>query len=160
MIFILQICIYLICFTASIKLLVLNNPVRGIFFYPKQIQQRVFEMGLTTRAESNRRKVIFFTALCLGAFILPVIFIGCWSGISDFGTAFMHALIFLEVMNWYDGIVVDEIWVRFSKFWVIKGVEDISHVKGWKFVLAERLIMTVVYVPVAALIAWLAVRIG
>lgn len=51
MIFVLQLFIYLIFFTACIKLLVLDNPVRGIFFYPKQIQQRVFEMGVTTEED-------------------------------------------------------------------------------------------------------------
>ncbi|MCM1223442.1 MAG: hypothetical protein NC548_54235 [Lachnospiraceae bacterium] len=157
MLFVLQIFIYLIFFTACIKLLVLDNPVRGIFFYPKQIQQRAFEMGLTTEREAKRRKRVFFTALVLGIAILPVVFIGCWSGISDFKTAFFHAVVFLEVMNWYDGIVVDKIWVRFDRFWVIKGIEDVSHVKGWKFVLTERIVMTVVYIPVAAIIAGLAV---
>lgn len=157
MIFALQMILYLIFFTAAIKLLVLNDPVRGIFFYPKQIQQKVYEMGLTTIEEAKRRKGIFFTVLVLGILILPVLFIGIWSGISDFRTAWIRAVIFLEVMNWYDGIVVDEIWVRFSKFWVIKGVEDMRHVKTLKFVLTERIIMSVVYIPVAAGIAKIAV---
>ncbi|MCM1398118.1 MAG: hypothetical protein NC225_01410 [Clostridium sp.] len=157
MVFVLQLFIYLVCFTVCIKLLVLNDPVRGIFFYPKQIQRRAFEMGLATEEEAKRRKRIFFTALVLEIVILPVLFIGCWSDISDFRTAFIRAVILLEAMNWYDGIVVDEIWVRFDRFWIIKGMEDMSHVKNLKFVLTERLIMTVVYIPVAALIAKLAV---
>ncbi|MCM1263485.1 MAG: hypothetical protein NC313_12280 [Butyrivibrio sp.] len=157
MVFILQIILYLIFFTVCIKLLVLDNPVRGIFFYPKPIQEQVYEMGLTTKEEAKRRKIIFFTALVLGSVILPVVFIGCWSGISDFKTAFVHAVILLEVMNWYDGIVVDKIWVRFSKFWVIKGTEDMNHVKSNKMVLVERAIMSVVYIPAAALLAELAI---
>lgn len=159
MVFVLQLFIYLIFFTACIKLLVLDNPVRGIFFYPKQIQRRAFEMGLATEEEEKKRKRIFFTVLILGIVILPVVFIGCWSGISEFKTAFLHAVILLEVMNWYDGIVVDEIWVRFDRFWVIKGMGDMSHVKSLKFVLTERIVMTVVYIPVAAVIAKLAVMI-
>ena len=131
--------------------------MRGIFFYPKEIQQRVFELGLTTKEEAKRRKVIFFTILVIGIAVLPVIFIGVWSNISDFKTAFIQAVIFLEAMNLYDGIVVDEIWVRFSKFWIIKGAEDIPHVKKLSFVLAERLIMSAVYIPVAAGLAKLAV---
>ena len=159
MVFFLQILIYLIFFTVTIKALVLNDPVIGIFFYPKEIQRCVFEMKLTTKEEAKRRKVIFFTILIIGIAVLPVIFIGLWSDISDFKTAFIHAIIFLEVMNWYDGIVVDEIWVRFSKFWVIKGTENISHVKNLSFVLTERLIMSAVYIPTAALLAKLAVMI-
>ena len=131
--------------------------MRGIFFYPKKIRQRVFELGLTTKEEAKRRKVIFFTILVIGIAVLPVIFIGVWSNISDFKTAFIQAVIFLEAMNLYNGIVVDEIWVRFSKFWIIKGAEDISHVKKLPFVLAERLIMSAVYIPVAAGLAKLAV---
>ena len=138
MLFAFQILIYLIFFTASIKLLVLNDPVRGIFFYPKEVRRRIFELGLTTKEEAKRRKVIFFTILVIGIAVLPVIFIGVWSNISDFKTAFIQAVIFLEAMNLYDGIVVDEIWVRFSKFWIIKGTEDIPHVKKLSFVLAER----------------------
>ena len=157
MLFAFQILIYLIFFTASIKLLVLNDPVRGIFFYPKEIRQRVFELGLTTKEEAKRRKVIFFTILVIGIAVLPVIFIGVWSDISDFRTAFIQVVIFLEAMNLYDGIVVDEIWVRFSKFWIIKGTEDTPHVKKLSFVLAERLIMSAVYIPVAAGLAKLAV---
>lgn len=159
MVFVLQLFIYLVFFTAGIKLLVLNDPVRGIFFYPKQMQQRAFETGLATEKDAKRRKILFFTALILGVVILPVVFIGCWSGISDFKTAFIHAIVLLEVMNWYDGIVVDEIWVRFDRFWVIKGMEDMPHVKGLKFVLTERITMTVIYIPVAAVIAKLAVMI-
>ena len=110
-----------------------------------------------TKEEAKRRKVIFFTILVIGIAVLPVIFIGVWSNISDFKTAFIQAVIFLEAMNLYDGIVVDEIWVRFSKFWIIKGAEDISHVKKLPFVLAERFIMSAVYIPVAAGLAKLAV---
>lgn len=157
MIFAIQLFLYLVFFTVCIKLLVLNDPLRGIFFYPRQIQRRAFEMGLAKEEEARKRKRIFFTVLILGIAILPVVFIKCWSGISDFGTAFLRALIFLEVMNWYDGIAVDEIWVRFDKFWVIKGLEDMPHVKTWKFVLTERIVMTVIYIPVAAIIAKLAV---
>ncbi|MCM1268351.1 MAG: hypothetical protein NC302_10640 [Bacteroidales bacterium] len=159
MIFVLQMFLYLLFFTVCIKLLVLDDPLRGIFFYPKPIQQRVYELGLTTKEEAKRRQKIFFTALVLGIAILPIVFIGCWSGISDFKTAFLRAVIFLETMNWYDGIVVDEIWVRFDPFWVIRGMEDLSHVKDWKFVLKERVAMTIVYLPVAAVLAKLAVMI-
>ena len=41
MIFILQILIYLILFTAAIKAVAGNDPVGCVFFYPKPVQQRL-----------------------------------------------------------------------------------------------------------------------
>ena len=93
----------------------------------------------------------------MGGLVLPVIFIGVWNGTTDFRTAYIQALLFLEIMNWYDGIVVDRIWVKYSKFWIIKGTEDLPHVKSIKFVVIERVIMTLVYIPVAAVVAGIAV---
>lgn len=160
MILILQILIYLILFTAAIKAVVWGDPVKGIFFYPKTVQRRAFELELTTPKIAHKRKASFFTFLLVGVVLIPVIFIGVWNGITDFRTAYFQALIFLEIMNWYDGIVVDSIWVRYSKFWIISGTEDLSYVKSVKSVLIERSIMSIMYLPVAALVAWLAVLIA
>ena len=161
MIFILQILIYLVLFTAAVKAVAGNNPVGGcVFFYPKPVQQRVYALGLITPEIILKRKTKFFTALLTGVPVLPVIFIGVWNGITDFWTAYVQALVFLEIMNWYDGIVVDRIWVKYSKFWIIKGTEDLPYVKSIKFVVIERLIMTFVYIPVAAVVAEMAVFLG
>jgi hypothetical protein len=63
-------------------------------------------------------------------------------------------------MNWYDGIVIDRLWVGHSKFWVIKEAEDLPYTKSIKFVVIERGIMTLVYLPTAAIVAELAVLVG
>lgn len=52
--------------------------------------------------------------------------IGVWNRVSDFKTAYIQALIFLEVMNIYDGVVIDKLWVGHSRFWVIPGLEDMQ----------------------------------
>ena len=31
-------------------------------------------------------------------------------------------------MNWFDGIVVDELWVGHSKIWIVKGMEDVGSI--------------------------------
>lgn len=38
------------------------------------------------------------------------------------------SVVFLEVMNLYDGIIIDEKWGRFSKFWDILGLEYMNYV--------------------------------
>ncbi|MCM1156443.1 MAG: hypothetical protein NC314_05825 [Roseburia sp.] len=55
-------------------------------------------MELVTEEETKRRKAAFFTVLVLGVLILPVVFIGGWSGISDFRTAFIHGGEFNEAI--------------------------------------------------------------
>lgn len=55
--------------------------------------------------------------------------IGCWNGVRDFKSAYWQAALFLEVMNWYDGIVIDKLWVGHSKFWILPGTEDIPFVQ-------------------------------
>ena len=50
----------------------------------------------------------------------------------------VQALLFLEVMNWYDGIAIDKIWVGYSKFWILPGCEEIPYVQTWKQMLKKR----------------------
>jgi hypothetical protein len=155
-----QVLIYLSFFTVAIVAVVAKGPVGGLFFYPKPVQQRVLELGLTDEATVRKRKKWFFTGLVIGIAALPVLLIGLWNRVTDFRTAYVQALILLEIMNWYDGIVIDRLWVGHSKFWVIQGTEDLPYTKSVKTVLIQRGSMTVVYLPVAAIIAEIAVWVG
>jgi hypothetical protein len=155
-----QVLIYLAFFTAAIAAVVAKGPVGGLFFYPKPVQQRALELELTDEATVRKRKKWFFTALVIGIAALPVLLIGLWSRVTDFRTAYVQALILLEIMNWYDGIVIDRLWVGHSKFWVIQGAEDLPYTKSVKFVLIQRGITTLVYLPVAAILAEIAVWVG
>lgn len=67
--------------------------------------------------------------------------------------AFFQAVLFLEVMNLYDGIVIDKIWVGHSKFWIIPGTEDLPFVPTWKQVLKKRGILTLIWPVGAAIVA-------
>ncbi len=77
----------------------------------------------------------------------------------DFKTAYWQSLLFLEVMNWYDGIVIDRLWVGHSKFWVLPGTEDLPFVPAWPQVLKKRGRATLVWLVgaavVAALVVWI-----
>ena len=78
---------------------------------------------------------------------------------SDFKTAYGQALLFLEVMNVYDGIAIDKLWVGCSKFWVIPGLEDLPYVQTWGQMLKKRVKLALVWVAGAALAAGLVVLI-
>lgn len=77
------------------------------------------------------------TVFCLVMFIALVLIIGVWNGVSAFGTAYWQALLFLEVMNIYDGVVIDKLWVGHSRFWVLPGLEDMPFVQTWRQVLIK-----------------------
>lgn len=60
-------------------------------------------------------------------------------------------------MNWYDGIVIDRLWVGHDKFWILPGTEDIPFVKTWKQVLVRRSAGSAAYILLAAIPAGIVV---
>ncbi len=154
---VLQLILFCALFTLMVKIGVGNNALNGLYFYPKPVQKIVYELGLTDRetvAKKRKRFMIAFFAVMAAALIL---IIRVWNGIHSFWAAYLQALIFLEVMNWYDGIVIDRLWVGHSSFWVIPGTEEIPFVQTWSQVLKKRGILTLIWIAGAALIAGIVV---
>ena len=88
-----------------------------------------------------------------------VLILGLWNRVTDFWPAYWQALLFLEVMNWYDGFIIDKLWVGCSKFWKIPGTEDLPFVQSWGQMFKKRFILTVIWIAGAALVAGLVVLI-
>lgn len=154
---VLQLILFCALFTLMVKIGVGNNALNGLYFYPKPVQKIVYELGLTDRetvAKKRKRFMIAFFTVMAAALIL---IIRVWNGIHSFWAAYLQALIFLEVMNWYDGIVIDRLWVGHSSFWVIPGTEEIPFVQTWSQVLKKRGILTLIWIAGAALIAGIVV---
>ena len=154
---ILQLIIYCLLFTAMVKYAVRGGAVNGLYFYPKAVQDRAIDIGLITREEMIRKRKIFMTEFYVVMLCALVLIIGVWNRVTDFGTAYLQALLFLEVMNWYDGIVIDRIWVGYSKFWILPGCEDLPYVQTWGQVLKKRIILSLIWVIGAAVVAGIVV---
>lgn len=86
-------------------------------FNPKAVQERAVAIGLTDWDTIRRKKRHFMLPFLLILLAALLLIIGLWNGASDFKNAYLQALLFLEVMNWFDGIVIDRIWVGHSKIW-------------------------------------------
>lgn len=151
----LQIVLYLLLFTGMVALVVRGGAVNGLFFYPKPVQERAFAIGLADRTAINKRRKRFMILFCLVMLGALLCIIGCWNDVRDFKTAYLQALLFLEVMNWYDGTVIDKLWVGHSKFWVLPGTEDLPFVQTWKQVLKKRGLLTLIWIVGAAIVAGL-----
>jgi len=157
MLIVLQLILYCLLFTAMVKIAVWNGAIDGLYFYPKPVQERAFAIGLTDQETMARKRKRFMIPFFLVMLIALVLIIGGWNHVSDFKTAYLLALLFLEVMNWYDGIVIDKLWVGHSKFWLLPGCEDIPYVQTWQQVLKKRTILTLIWIVGAAIVAGIVV---
>lgn len=156
----LQLCLYCLLFTAMVKYSVKGGAINGLYFYPKAVQERAFEIGLTDRETVKRKRKRFMTAFYIVMLTALVLIIAVWNRVSGFKTAYLQALLFLEVMNIYDAIVIDKLWVGHSKFWILKGTEDIPFVQTWTQVLKKRSFLALIWVVGALIVAGLAVLVS
>lgn len=125
-------------FTLMVKIGVGNNALNGLYFYPKPVQEKGFELGLTDPETVAKKRKCFMTAFFAVMAAALILVIRVWNRVHSFWPAYLQALLFLEVMNWYDGIVIDRLWVGHSSFWVIPGTEGIPFVQTWPQVLKKR----------------------
>ena len=160
MIIVIQLILYCLLFTAMVALAVRGGAIDGLYFYPKTVQERAFEIGLTTRESMVKKRKVFMTEFYIVMLTALVLIIALWNGVTDFWMAYLQSLLFLEVMNWYDGIVIDKIWVGYSKFWILPGCEDIPYVQTWKQMLKKRLFLSIVWVTGSFIVAGIVVLIG
>lgn len=146
-----QLMLFCALFTAMVKYAVRGGAVDGLFFYPKAVQEKAFELGLSdpeTMAEKRKQFMPVFVIVMLAALLLIV---GVWNRPAGFREAYAQCLLFLEVMNWYDGIVIDRLWVGHDPFWILPGTEGIPFVQTWPQVLKKRLILTVIWIVLAVI---------
>jgi hypothetical protein len=71
-----------------------------------RIKKMIYVVQLSTKRKS-RQFMIPFLLIMFAALIL---IIGLWNRALDFRSAYLQSLLFFEVMNWYDGIVIDKVW--------------------------------------------------
>lgn len=77
-----------------------------------------------------------------------------------FRAAYAQTAVFLVVMNWFDGIIIDRLWVGRSKIWRIEGMEGVPYVKPWKTVLIKRGLGTVLYLLLSPAFAAIALQLA
>lgn len=71
----------------------------------------------------------FMAVFCLVMLVVLVLIISVWNRVTDFKTAYIQACIILVIVNWFDGLVIDRLWVGHSKLWIIEGMEGVPYVK-------------------------------
>ena len=153
----LQLVLFCALFTLMVKLAVGGSALNGLYFYPKPVQEKAYELGLKDTETVARKKKCFMIPFFLVILSALVLIIGLWNGVRSFWPAYWQALLFLEVMNWYDGLVIDRLWVGHSRFWIIPGTEEIPFVQTWPQVLKKRGVLTLIWIVGAAIVSGIVV---
>ena len=154
---VLQLALFCALFTLMVKLAVGGSALNGLYFYPKPVQEKVYALGLTDRETVARKRKHFMIPFFLVMLSALALIIGLWNSVHRFWPAYWQALLFLEVMNWYDGIVIDRLWVGHSRFWIIPGTEEIPFVQTWPQVLKKRGVLTLIWIVGAAIVSGIVV---
>lgn len=156
---ILELIVFCGAFILMVKLGAGNSGLNELYFYPEEYQKIAYEKGLADPIKVKEDKKKFMRVFIPVLLVLLVAMIHI-NRTRNFTEAYLQALLFLEVMNIFDGIVIDRIWVGNSRLWVIEGMEGVPYVKPWKRILFERSLLAVIWVVVAAVVAGIVMLTG
>lgn len=161
MIILLQLILYCLLFFLLVKCAARNNGLNCLYFYSDEYQQEAKKRGIVTDLDDVKKNgKRFMIPFCIVMLIALILIIAVWNNVTDFKTAYIQTVLFLVVMNWFDGIVIDRIWVGSSKIWKIEGMEGVPYVKSWKTIFTRRGLGTILYFIIALAVAGLIVLIG
>lgn len=146
--------VYCTVFIGLVKVSVLKTPLTGVFWYPKDVQERIYELGLADRQEQNRRMSRFKPVFMLVLALTVIFMVAVINRPGSFRDAYLQLLIILSVSVWFDKIVIDTIWVG-TDFWRIKGTEDLQIKKPLKVRIMACFVTPLVYAVLAVPVAWL-----
>ena len=161
MLLLLQIILCCLLYLALVKCAVRDSGRNCLYFYPQEFLDEAQRRGIIADKDTEMRKgKRFMTVFCLVILIALLAIIAGWNRVTDFKTACFEAYLFLVVMNWFDGLVIDLLWVGHSKIWRIEGMEGVPYVKPWRTVYTKRSAATALYLLVAAAVGGIVVLIG
>ena len=141
------------CFALLIVLIVgiSNGPIGLVLLYENDVQQRVVELGLTTKEKIRKNFILCSIALFVPLFILPPIMVYGLNGVTDFWDGFWQMTIIMWIQAIFDRFFVDWYWVGKTKAWEIPGTEDLKPYIPTK-VMIRKWIGTIFLNPLIAII--------
>ena len=128
-----------------------NGPIGLVLLYENDVQQRVIELGLTTKEKIKKNLIICSIALFVPQFVLPPLMVYGINGVTGFWNAFWQMAIILWIQVIFDRFFIDWYWVGKTKAWEIGGTEDLKPYIPKK-VMIGKWVSTIVLYPIIALI--------
>ena len=130
-----------------------NGPVGMVTLYEKDVQQRVVELGLTTKKKIRTAMVLSGIALFVPTLILVPIMVYGYNGAVSFWDGFWQMTGIYLMMNLFDRIFIDWYWVGKTNAWLIPGTEDLMPYIPKKVLIRKWLGSLIGFPMIAAVIA-------
>lgn len=103
-----------------------KGPLGGIFYYDKQVQQRVMELGLIDQKTLQKWRTAANSTLVVGDVVILFIMIVLVNGARSFWDCAWQFYVLFIGMELFDLAAVDILWVAKTKWWDIPGTEDLQ----------------------------------
>ena len=130
-----------------------NGPVGLVVLYEKDVQERVIELGYTTKERIKKSFIITGIALFVPIIVLVPYMVYSVNGAIGFWDGFWQMTIILWIAGLFDRFFIDWYWVEHTKAWIIPGTEDLQPYIPNKVRLRKWLGTIFVYPIFAAIIA-------
>lgn len=156
----LQLVLYCGLYFLVVKLAAKDSGRNCLYFYSEAYQTEAEKRGIARKEDTAQKRKRFMTAFFLVMLAALLLILCVWNRVTDFKTAYWQTALFLVVMNWFDGIVIDMLWVGRSKIWRIQGMEGVPYTWTWAGMCKKRIGYTVMYLVIAVVVAGLVVLLG
>ena len=130
-----------------------NGPVGLVVLYEDDVQNRVVELGLTTKAKLKKTMLVTCIALYAPMLILTPLMVYGINGALTFWDGFWQMTVILWIMGLFDRIFIDWYWVGKTKAWFIPGTEDLMPYIPKKMLLIKWAFTLIGFPLIAAAIA-------
>jgi len=110
----------LICVVGIAK----DGPVGLVVFYEQEVQDRVIELGLTTKERIKKISIISTMALFLPMVTVFPAIVYFYNGVNGFRDCFIQLTVIYLIAGLFDRLFIDWWWVGHTKAWIIPGTEE------------------------------------
>ncbi len=144
-------CLFLLLFCV---IGIANGPVGLVVLYEQDVQDRVVELGLTTREKIKRSFILSSVALFGPQLVLVPLMVYGINGAVGFWDGFWQMTAILVIQGLFDRFFIDWYWVGHTKAWEIPGTEDLKPYIPRNVMLGKWAATIVVNPLIAASLAW------
>lgn len=130
-----------------------NGPVGCVYFYEPEVQERVVELGLTSKEKIKKDYALAGVFLFVPILVFIPAMVYFINGARGFMDIFVQITVILMIMGLFDRIFIDWFWVGKTKAWMIPGTEDLMPYIPKKTLIKKWVGTVVGYPMIAAVLA-------